>query len=139
MAGIALSQIVPPVVAGVGVGAREMADRVAALSAQPARAGVTPAQPQQAVQVQFQQGSFADIVEKVGPAVVTVVSDVQSPARRGNFGMPGPSAQAMGSGVIIDERGYLVTNNPVIAEGRNYPVIFHDGKKVNARLVGRDD
>ena len=45
----------------------------------------------------------------------------------------------MGSGVIIDDRGYLVTNNHVISEGRNYQVIFQDGTKVTARLVGRDD
>ena len=41
--------------------------------------------------------------------------------------------------VIIDDRGYLVTNNHVVAEGRNYQVIFQDGTKVTARLVGRDD
>jgi 2-alkenal reductase len=68
-----------------------------------------------------------------------VVSDVGGTARRGAFGSMTPQAQAVGSGVIVDERGYLVTNNHVVAEGRNYQVIFADGKKVSARLVGRDD
>jgi 2-alkenal reductase len=147
IAGIVLSQVVPPVMAGMAVGVRGLGDRVASLTAQPATALVAPAAPAappQTVQVQFQQGSFADIVDRVGPAVVTVVSDVGGTARRGSFGSPSPGspspgAQAMGSGVIIDERGYLVTNNHVVAEGRNYQVIFQDGTKVTARLVGRDD
>jgi 2-alkenal reductase len=138
LVGVLLSQVVPPVVAGVTVGARDLADRVAAVTAQPAGALVAPAQPQQTVQVQFQQGSFADVVEKVGPAVVTVVTDMGGTPRR-TLGMPGPAPQAVGSGVIIDERGYVVTNNHVVAEGRNYQVIYHDGRKVPARLVGRDD
>ena len=92
VAGIILSQVVPPVVAGMAVGVRGLGDRVASLTAQPATALVAPAppapaQPGQTVQVQFQQGSFADIVDRVGPAVVTVVSEVggQGQARRGSF------------------------------------------------------
>src|SRR5581483_10086467 len=106
----------------------------------------TPAQP---AQVQFQQVNWADVVEKVGPAVVTVVSDLsnQGPGNQGSSGMRGfglplqpvQPAQALGSGVIVDQRGYVVTNNHVVAEGRKYQVIFQDGTKVNARLVGRDD
>src|SRR5205085_5361699 len=137
-------QVVPPVMAGMAVGVRGLGDRMASVTAQPATALVAPAQPAQTVQVQFQQGSFADIVDRVGPAVVTVVSDVGRQARPGGFGSPGrgpggsgspgqgpggfgspgqgPAAQAMGSGVIVDDRGYLVTNNHVVAEGRNYQV-----------------
>ncbi len=49
-----------------------------------------------------------------------------------------------GSGVIIDGRGYIVTNNHVISTAAEKPneykvtVIFSDGKKVLANLVGRD-
>jgi len=49
-----------------------------------------------------------------------------------------------GSGVIIDGRGYIVTNNHVISEAANNPsqfkmtVVFNDGKEVPANLVGRD-
>jgi S1-C subfamily serine protease len=50
----------------------------------------------------------------------------------------------VGSGVIVDGRGYIVTNNHVIAEAAENPgryevsVIFNDGKKVSANLVGGD-
>jgi S1-C subfamily serine protease len=49
-----------------------------------------------------------------------------------------------GSGVIIDDRGDIITNNHVIAEAAENPgqykvtVTFNDGKKVPATLVGRD-
>jgi S1-C subfamily serine protease len=49
-----------------------------------------------------------------------------------------------GSGVVIDGRGYIVTNNHVISEAANNPsqfkttVVFNDGKEVPANLVGRD-
>src|SRR5688500_4913183 len=74
--GLVLSQVVPPVVAGVGVGAREVANRVATLGAKPAAAQLAPAQP---AQIHFNQVAWPDIVEKVGPAVVTVVSETAAP------------------------------------------------------------
>lgn len=50
---------------------------------------------------------------------------------------------AQGSGVVIDGRGYVVTNNHVISEAAGKPeyqltVVFNDGKEVPAKLVGRD-
>src|SRR5262245_5214663 len=134
--GIFLAQVVAPAATGLALGARDWMGRVATVGAAHAQTALAPAQP---VQVQFQQTSWPDVVDKIGPAVVTVVSDVGGGARRGASGSSGPAAQAVGSGVIVDERGYLVTNNHVVSEGRNYQVIFADGKKVSAKLVGRDD
>jgi S1-C subfamily serine protease len=51
---------------------------------------------------------------------------------------------SQGSGVIVDGRGYIVTNNHVISEAAQNPskykmtVTFNDGKEVPANLVGRD-
>jgi S1-C subfamily serine protease len=51
---------------------------------------------------------------------------------------------SLGSGVIIDGRGYLVTNNHVISQAAQDPgkhkisVVFNDGTEVPASLVGRD-
>ncbi len=152
--GIVLALVVPPAAAGVAVSARDLASRASALvAAAPAQAQAQPPSsvlpPAQPAQVQFQQVNWADVVEKVGPAVVTVVSDLsnQGPGNQGSSGMRGfglplqpvQPAQALGSGVIVDQRGYVVTNNHVVAEGRKYQVIFQDGTKVAARLVGHDD
>ncbi|MDF2829034.1 MAG: trypsin-like serine protease with C-terminal domain, partial [Mycobacterium sp.] len=51
---------------------------------------------------------------------------------------------SQGSGVVVDGRGYIVTNNHVISEAAKNPadykltVVFNDGKEVPANLVGRD-
>ncbi len=45
---------------------------------------------------------------------------------------------ALGSGFIIDPRGYIVTNNHVIAGANDITVILQDGTNLKARLVGRD-
>ncbi|MEZ0366315.1 S1C family serine protease [Mycobacterium sp. pUA109] len=76
-------------------------------------------------------GRFAKVADAVANSVVTieVVSDEE--------GM-------QGSGVVIDGKGYIVTNNHVISEAALNPgkfkmtVVFNDGKEVLANLVGRD-
>jgi S1-C subfamily serine protease len=54
------------------------------------------------------------------------------------------SEGSQGSGVVVDGRGYIATNNHVISEAATSPdkftmsVIFNDGKEAKANLVGRD-
>ncbi|TRW79312.1 trypsin-like serine protease [Mycolicibacterium sp. 018/SC-01/001] len=77
------------------------------------------------------QGQFAKVAAAVADSVVTIeaTSDTEG---------------AQGSGVIVDGRGYIVTNNHVISEAATNPskfkmsVVFNDGKEVPANLVGRD-
>lgn len=45
---------------------------------------------------------------------------------------------AQGSGVVIAEGGYIVTNNHVIEDGNAYQVILPSGEKVDAELIGAD-
>jgi S1-C subfamily serine protease len=76
-------------------------------------------------------GRFAKVAAATADAVVTIES------KSDQEGM-------QGSGVVIDSRGYIVTNNHVISEAANNPsqfkttVVFNDGKEVPANLVGRD-
>lgn len=78
---------------------------------------------------------YVAVVQKAGPAVVTVVNQM-APTRTGFGGISQP--EALGSGVIIDKDGDIVTNNHVIQGSNSLQVIFSDGRKVNAKLVGRD-
>jgi serine protease Do len=48
-------------------------------------------------------------------------------------------AVALGSGFIIDPKGYVVTNNHVVGNAEKVTVIFQDNSKYPARIVGRDD
>lgn len=109
--------------------------------------------------------SFADLVQKVGPAVVNVSSRKAGAAAEGP-GLPMPQvppgspfeeffkdffdrekqreqqqprrAASLGSGFIIDPAGYVVTNNHVIADADEITVIFTDDHEVPATLVGKD-
>ena len=75
-------------------------------------------------------------VHQAGSAVVTVVNTMQV-TTRGRYGQT-RTAEALGSGVIIDSRGYIVTNQHVVANQQSLQVIFADGTKVEATLVGED-
>ncbi len=82
-----------------------------------------------------ENSAIIEAVRKVKPAVVTVIN--QLPARRSFFGGT-ITPTSSGSGVIIDAKGYIVTNNHVIENGQNLQVIFADGAKADAKLIGAD-
>ncbi|HEX9989251.1 MAG TPA: trypsin-like peptidase domain-containing protein [Chloroflexia bacterium] len=105
------------------------ASRVVSLDA-PAQAN--PAAPQQQVGVLDARSA----VRVTGPAVVTVVNTLEG---GGGIRDAGIEPTARGSGVIIDRRGYIVTNYHVVEGQRSLEVIFSDGNKAPATLVGTDD
>lgn len=87
-------------------------------------------------QVSIQEDSAViDAVQKVRPAVVTVVSDL--PLQRDARGRIIESASA-GSGVIIDPRGYIVTNEHVVRGAREVTVILASGEERPASILGHD-
>ena len=79
--------------------------------------------------------SITSAVEKVGPAVVTVVGTV--PGQMTFFGKTADST-ASGSGVFISADGYVVTNNHVVEEMKDITVVLADGSQRKATLVGTD-
>ncbi|MBI4498418.1 MAG: trypsin-like peptidase domain-containing protein [Chloroflexi bacterium] len=83
-----------------------------------------------------EDSAVVKVVKQVSPAVVTVVSDL--PPQRGTSGRLFRES-ASGSGVIIDRRGYIITNEHVVREGQTISVILADGRKLPAALVGTDD
>jgi 2-alkenal reductase len=77
----------------------------------------------------------ARVAQAVGPAVVTVVSELPSQdSFFGSYQLP----PARGSGVIIDPRGYIITNNHVIAGAERLYVVLANGRQEQAQLVGTD-
>src|SRR5207248_5251873 len=65
------------------------------------------------------------VVVKVIPAVVQVNVVTQN-------------GGAIGSGVIIDSRGYIITNNHVVNGAQAIQVVLYDGTKLPAQLSGTD-
>ncbi|MEN9755096.1 MAG: hypothetical protein RLZ07_1478 [Pseudomonadota bacterium] len=57
----------------------------------------------------------------------------------GNGGkVPQRKSSSLGSGFVIDSAGIVVTNNHVIADADEITVIFNDGRKLKAELIGKD-
>lgn len=95
--------------------------------------------PQSATTVQSKDTD--DVVRAVRESVVRV--------RAGGRAQPGPfgrvaSGEGAGTGFIVDQGGYIVTNNHVVTLGGNQPaprldVDLWDGRTFDATLVGRDE
>jgi serine protease Do len=121
---------------------------------------------QQAQQVARPVG-FADIVEKVKPAVVSVRVKMEGSAENSGlsgqdlpfppgspfeqffrrFGSPGNGSgvphrhntiTGQGSGFFISADGYVVTNNHVVDKAENVQVTTDDGKTYTAKVIGTD-
>lgn len=105
--------------------------------------------------------SFADLAEKLSPAVVNIstAQTVEMPDHEGLpipegspfedlfrdfFGENGPGkggprrVQSLGSGFVISPEGYIVTNNHVIEEADEITVNLNDGQSLEATVVGVD-
>jgi serine protease Do len=92
--------------------------------------------------------NFADVVQRVNPAVVNVEATSANDARRRGRGT-GPDAldrgprgdaprRGAGSGFIIDADGSILTNNHVIDAADKIIVKLSDGRTLRARVVGSD-
>jgi len=82
-----------------------------------------------------EDSAIVSAVAQVKPAVVTVINTL--PPQRGFFGQI-LEPQASGSGVVISEEGYIITNNHVVEDSQSLEVIYADDTKVPATLVGAD-
>lgn len=99
------------------------------------------------------RGSYADAVQKAAPAVVSlqVKSLVNVPLNEAEqrqieqfFGNSIPHLSrpkeilSSGSGVILDDAGYILTNHHVIKQAREVEVLLIDGRAALAKLAGTD-
>jgi serine protease Do len=103
--------------------------------------------------------SFADLVERVGPAVVTITSETMTTESDDDSGVPDNlppqfrdlfnqfnqahpqvphKAISAGSGFIIDKSGLVVTNNHVVDNGKKITVKLPDGRSFEATVIGTD-
>ncbi|MDX1823525.1 MAG: Do family serine endopeptidase [Thiohalomonadales bacterium] len=97
--------------------------------------------------------SYADAVEKAAPAVVNIFTQklvteqvhplLNDPLFRHFFGEnQGTTRQrlesSLGSGVIINPEGYILTNNHVIEAADEIEVALRDGRTASAKIVGTD-
>jgi len=97
--------------------------------------------------------SYADAVQKTAPAVVNIFTTTltrreahpffSDPLFRRFFGeeLSQPRVEKrnnLGSGVIVNENGYIITNHHVIENASEIRVVLRDGRSMAARVVGTD-
>src|SRR6185295_14983735 len=115
-----------------------------------------PAQPVQVISPTGVQTSYADLVTRVSPAVVTIRSTeraraaqqfpfMDDPTFREFFGdrmpqqqQPPQRVQGVGSGVIVNSEGYILTNHHVVDGALEIKVELTDNRTFTAKLVGSD-
>jgi serine protease Do len=150
---------------GLGLGALLLAlaalavemkfDTVRNLVSGPGPGSTSPAQPEKsagrAALVDLSRG-FSSVSKQVEGAVVNISSEQviqmsqQEDMFRRFFGDEGPFGNAprsrrensLGSGVIVDPAGYVLTNNHVVDRGTKITVKLHDGRQIVANVVGKD-
>ncbi len=155
--GLAVVLLIVGVVIGFGISVRSNL-----LSRTDASSGTDVALSAEGDAADLQQ-AFVKVADVVGPAVVSIFTETTQrvPVRRYYFGPPKGffdddfdrffrnffgknlperefKRQGMGSGVIIDERGYIITNDHVIAGADNVRVKLSDGRSFNAEVKGSD-
>lgn len=88
--------------------------------------------------------SFVEAADRAMPAVVNITAITEHRARNEReqryyqfFGSPGPS-KSTGSGVIISDKGYIVTNNHVIKDATRVDITLSDNRKFEAEVMGTD-
>lgn len=94
--------------------------------------------------------SFADLAEGLMPSVVNIstLHDKDTPDDEGRdietnvqsiFNAPKTNKVSLGSGFIIDETGYIITNNHVIDKAKSIAVVLSDGREIEAKVIGTDE
>ncbi|MBN1174024.1 MAG: trypsin-like peptidase domain-containing protein [Micromonosporaceae bacterium] len=83
-----------------------------------------------------QLDSLADVVDAVSPSIVTVI--ISGPSASGRAGTTLGSASSLGSGVVLDPDGLILTNQHVIASGGTVSVRFSDGGTATATVLAQD-
>ncbi|RIY33186.1 hypothetical protein CKF54_03070 [Psittacicella hinzii] len=73
--------------------------------------------------------SFSLAIAKVSPSVVNVYAQLQN---------RNDTVNIYGSGVIMSQDGYVLTNNHVVADATDFAITLVDGTVYRARLIGRD-
>ncbi|MEM7679914.1 MAG: DegQ family serine endoprotease [Pseudomonadota bacterium] len=114
-------------------------------------------------------GSFADLAERLLPAVVNISStqkfdeNADGPMQEmpqfppgspfedffedffegppgGGHGMPAIPPASLGSGFVIDaDEGFIITNNHVVRDADEVLITFHDDETIEAEVIGRDE
>lgn len=104
-------------------------------SSEPATAPPSPTPPKIQLSSLDFNTTITEAVKATSPSVVTVLGTI--PGQVTFFGRA-PDQQVSGSGVIISQDGYVVTNNHVVEDAKEVAVILAGGTHLEAKIIGTD-
>ena len=92
---------------------------------------------------------FIDVAKSANPTIVSIISEIEVTQRQFNPFFNDPffqdffpefkrKGQTLGSGVIINKEGYIITNNHVIDGADKIKVIMYDKTEFEAEIIGVD-
>ncbi len=89
---------------------------------------------------EFRRSPIVKAVQDAEPSVVNIHGRKTVKAENASFGTPDAIRQVngMGTGIVIDRRGYILTNYHVVEGVSNIQVSLADGKETVARLISHD-
>lgn len=91
------------------------------------------------VSAKTSSAGVSEIVKKVAPSVVGVATKSITTENIYGWQTQGKEVEGIGSGVIFNEEGYVLTNYHVIDGAQEVKVILSTGKEVNAKVVNYDE
>jgi S1-C subfamily serine protease len=83
---------------------------------------IEPAKTPETITIPTPNTEISVLVNRVAPAVVRVITD-----------------DGMGSGIIMDKLGYVLTNNHVVESSQSIKVVLDDKREYSASVLGRDE
>ncbi|MFW5862168.1 MAG: Do family serine endopeptidase [Spirochaetota bacterium] len=114
----------------------------------PVFASQVPAHAREGIQLDQFNETLTEIAKRTIPKVVNISAqkimkksgqkEQMNPfGKKFPFNMP-PKSEAMGSGVIVDKKGYIVTNNHVIKDTSSITITLSDSRSFTCEVVGTD-
>lgn len=85
--------------------------------------------------------AFQQVARQVGPSVVYIKQYQTVNVRRNFFDAPAPMTREVGegSGFIVSDDGYILTNHHVVADAEKLRVVLNDGREFDAKVIGSDE
>jgi S1-C subfamily serine protease len=86
----------------------------------------------------YDENTITSLYEQIIPAVVEIDTVFDTTSGGGSRQLTTPNPTGQGSGFFFDNMGHIVTNYHVVQNAKSVTIITHDGKTIEAKVLGTD-